>query len=157
MSAKAEALAALDDAYRRFRAGIADLDDAAFAETWLGSWNLSQLLAHMAGWYREMAAAFERVARGERPAPPGVDYSDPEPWNQRFAASALPGRAALADWEAAYSAYRTAAEALPDDLYGTDPATGRPRIGNRLLQGAGIGHFEEHQAELDAWLASRRR
>jgi hypothetical protein len=157
MSAKADALAALDDAYRRFRAGIADLDEAAFAETWLGSWNLSQLLAHMAGWYREMAAAFERVARGERPAPPGVDYSDPEPWNQRFAASALPGRAALADWEAAYAAYRAAAEALPDDLYGTDPATGRPRIGNRLLQGAGIGHFEEHQAGLDAWLASRRR
>ncbi|MEJ5220978.1 MAG: hypothetical protein WHT63_03100, partial [Tepidiforma sp.] len=62
MSSKSEALAALDDGYRRFRAGIADLDDAAYAETWLGTWNLSQLLAHMAGWYREMTDALERVA-----------------------------------------------------------------------------------------------
>jgi len=157
MSAKSDALATLDEGYRRFRAGIAGLDDAAFAETWLGTWNLSQLLAHMAGWYREIAGAFERVARGERPTPPGVDYSDPEPWNQRFAAAAFPGRAALEAWDAAYAAYRAAAEELPEELYGNDPETGRPRIGNRLLQGAGIGHFEEHQGELDAWLAARRR
>ncbi|GIW12918.1 MAG: hypothetical protein KatS3mg062_0357 [Tepidiforma sp.] len=155
MSDKAQALAALDAAHDRFRAAIAGLGDDAFSETWLGTWNLSQLLAHMAGWYREMAGAFERVARGERPAPPGVDYSDPEPWNERFAAAAVPGRAALDDWDSAFAQYRAAAEALPEELYGIDPASGRPRIGNRLLQGAGIGHFEEHQHELEAWLASR--
>jgi hypothetical protein len=156
MTSKEEALAQLEEGYRRFRAGIAGLDDAAYGETWLGSWNLSQLLAHMSGWFREMTAAFERVARGERPTPEGVDYSDPEPWNARFAAHALPGRAALADWDAAFAAYRQAAAALAADRFGVDPDSGRPRIGNRLLQGAGIGHFEEHQPELDAWLASHR-
>jgi hypothetical protein len=156
MTSKEEALAQLEEGYHRFRAGIADLDDAAYGETWLGSWNLSQVLAHMAGWFREMTGAFERVARGERPTPEGVDYSDPEPWNARFAAQALPGRAALADWDAAFASYRQAAAALAADRFGVDPESGRPRIGNRLLQGAGIGHFEEHQPELDAWLASRR-
>ncbi|WP_322795021.1 maleylpyruvate isomerase N-terminal domain-containing protein [Tepidiforma sp.] len=157
MTDKQQMLEALDAGYRRFRESIANLDDAAFQEVWLGSWDLSRLLAHMAGWYREMAGALERVARGERPAPEGVDYSDVEAWNARFAAAALSGRAALADWDEAFRAYRAAAEALPDHLYGVDPASGRPRIGNRLLQGAGIGHFEEHQPELEAWLARRGR
>lgn len=150
-------LEALDAGYRRFREPIAGLDDAAFQEVWLGTWDLSRLLAHMAGWYREMAGALQRVARGERPAPEGVDYSDVETWNARFAAAALPGRAALADWDEAYRAYRAAADALPEQLYGIDPSSGRPRIGNRLLQGAGIGHFEEHQPELETWLANRGR
>ncbi|MBE0607887.1 MAG: hypothetical protein IH609_00765, partial [Dehalococcoidia bacterium] len=75
MATKAEALAALDSGYQKFRAPLAALDDAAYAEPWLGTWNLSQCLAHMEGWYREMTAAIERVGRGERPTPEGVDYS----------------------------------------------------------------------------------
>ena len=73
MATKDEALAALDEGYRQFREPIAALDDAAYGEPWLGTWNLSECLAHMAGWYREMAGAIERVGRGERPAPDGVD------------------------------------------------------------------------------------
>jgi hypothetical protein len=110
----------------------------------------------MAGWYREMTAAFDRLARGEAPVPAGVNYNETETWNQKFAAQAKEGREALADWETAYAAYREAAAALSDDFYGVDPEKGRPRIGNRLLQGAGIGHFEEHQPELESWLAGRR-
>jgi hypothetical protein len=155
MSDKQDAIAQLDAARDQFRAGIAGLPDEAYGETWLGTWNLSQVLAHMAGWWREMSGGFGRVARGERPAPEGVDYSDPQPWNDRFSAAAKPGKAALDDWDAAYAEYRGAAEALDEGLYGVDPEKGRPRIGNRLLQGAGIHHFEEHQPELDAWLASR--
>jgi hypothetical protein len=156
MASKSEALAELDAGYARFRAPIADLDEAAFSETWLGTWNLSKCLAHMAGWYREMTAAIDRLARGEAPVPAGTDYTDTETWNARFSADAKPGREALADWETAYTAYREAAGALPDNLYGIDPEKNRPRIGNRLLQGAGIGHFEEHQPELERWLAGRR-
>lgn len=153
MSDKSEAIAELQAAHDRFRGGIAGLPDARFDETWLGTWNLSQLLAHMSGWYGEMTGAFERVARGERPTPEGVDYNDTDTWNATFARDAKPGRAALADWDAAYDRYLAAARALDDSQYGVDPEKGRPRIGNRLLQGAGIGHFEEHQGELDAWLA----
>ncbi|HKS91405.1 MAG TPA: maleylpyruvate isomerase N-terminal domain-containing protein [Tepidiformaceae bacterium] len=156
MSDKSEAIAELDAAHDRFRGEIADLPDAAYSETWLGTWDLSQVLAHMSGWWREMSGGFARVARGERPAPEGVDYSDPQPWNDRFSAVAKPGKAALNDWDAAYSEYRGAAEALDETFYGVDPEKGRPRIGNRLLTGAGIGHFEEHQPQLDAWLSSRK-
>ena len=156
MVSKSEALAELDSGYTNFRTLIADLDDDAFAETWLGSWNLSQCLAHMAGWYREMTGAIDRVAAGEPPAPPGTNYNDTETWNTRFAAHAKPGREALADWETAYAAYREAAGALSDDLYGFDAEKNRPRIGHRLLPAAGIGHFEEHQPELERWLASRK-
>jgi Mycothiol maleylpyruvate isomerase N-terminal domain len=154
---KQDAIAKLETRYEAFRLGIADLPDAAFRETWLGTWNLSQLLAHMCGWYGEMGGAIGRVARGEPPTPAGVDYSDSDTWNARFAHDAKPGRAALAAWDAAFTAYRDAAAALPDALFGMDPEKGRPRIGNRLLQVAGIGHFEEHQPELDRWLASRRK
>jgi hypothetical protein len=156
MSDKEEAIAELQAAHDRFRSSIAGLPDEAYAETWLGTWNLSQLLAHMSGWYREMQGGFERAGRGERPTPEGVDYSDPQPWNDRFAADAKPGKAALADWDAAYDEYRSAAEALDGSLYGVDPEKGRPRIGNRLLQASGINHFEEHQSQLDGWLASRK-
>ena len=155
MANKQEALAQLDAGYTQFRARVQDLPDQAYEEQWLGEWNLSQVLAHMAGWFREMTGAMKRVGRGERPAPEGVDYSDPQPWNEGFAKEAKPGRQALADWEAAFIAYRAAAVELGDDKYGVDPEKGRPLIGNRLLEASGIGHFEEHQGDLDEWLKSR--
>ena len=93
--------------------------------------------------------------RGERPTPEGVDYSDADAWNEKFALQAKPGHAALDAWDAAYRAYCTAAGALPENLYGEDPEKGRPLIGNRLLQAAGIHHFEEHRPDLEKWLRSR--
>ncbi len=157
MSDKATAIHELEEGYRQFRTPLEPLADADFDEVWLGTWNLSQLLAHMAGWYREMAGAFGRVAAGERPAPAGVDYSEPDAWNARFAAQAKPGRAALGDFDDAYATYLNAANGLADDFYGVDPEKGRPRIGNRLLQASGTGHFEEHQGELEEWLKARHR
>lgn len=155
MATKAEALADLQSRYDAFRAGIAELPAPAYAETWLGSWNLSQVLTHMSGWFREMAGAIGRVHAGQPPTPAGVDYGDSDAWNAKFTEHTIPGPAALVEWDAAYTAYRDAAAALDADLFGIDAEKARPKIGNRLLQGAGIGHFEEHQPELDAWLASR--
>lgn len=155
MADKSEALATLEARHDAFRAAIADLPEEAFSETWLGRWNLSHVLAHMTGWFGEMTGAFQRVGRGERPAPEGVDYGDSDAWNAKFEVDAKPGREALHAFDAAYAAYRDAASALPEDQFGVDTEKGRPKIGNRLLQGAGIGHFEEHQPELDAWLRSR--
>ncbi len=156
MTAKSGLLAELQSGYESFRGAIAALPADAYNERWLGDWNLSQLLAHMGGWWREMAGSLERVARGERPTPEGVDYSDADAWNARFAARAKAGAAALADWDDGFAAYRAAAEALPEDLYGVDPEKDRPRIGNRLLAGPGIHHFEEHREQIQGWLASRK-
>jgi mycothiol maleylpyruvate isomerase-like protein len=155
VSAKSDAIGELQTRHDAFRNRIAGLPADAYDEVWLGTWNLSQLLAHMEGWFGEMTGAIGRVAKGERPTPEGVDYSDADSWNVKFAANAKAGTAALAAWDSAYEGYRAAAEALPDDQYGVDPERGRPKIGNRLLQGAGIGHFEEHQGDLDAWLDAR--
>lgn len=155
MTDKPDALAELGARYSAFRARIADLPDAAYSETWLGDWNLSQLLAHMAGWYREISGAIARVSRGEAPAPAGVNYSDADSWNVKFASDARTGKAALVDWDEAFAGYREAAAMLDDSYYGIDPAKNRPRIGNRLLDGAGIHHFDEHQQQLESWLASR--
>ncbi len=155
MPNKETAIGALEQEYIAFRELIVGLPDDAYREVMLGTWDVDHLLAHMAGWYREMAGAFGRVARGERPAPEGVDYSNADAWNEKFAASPGHGTAALDDFDAAFHQYYAAAQVLPAELYGDDPASGRPRIGNRLLQGAGIGHFQEHRPEVEAWLASR--
>lgn len=155
MSDKQSAIHDLELGYQEFRTPLERLEDRDFEEVWLGSWNLSQLLAHMAGWYREMTPAFARVAAGERPTPPGVDYSDSDAWNARFEKLAKAGKAALSDFDEAYRGYLAAAKALPEAFFGVDPEKGRPKIGNRLLQASGTGHFEEHQGQLDEWLKSR--
>jgi hypothetical protein len=66
------------------------------------------------------------------------------------------GAEALQDFLDAYAADRAAAGTLDENLFGVDPDKGRPRIGSRLLQGVGLGHFEEHQDELAHWVRSRR-
>jgi len=154
---KDEEIRALEEAYVAFRDRIAALPGDAYAEVRLGEWTPAQLLAHMAGWCRQMTIALERVRRGERPAPEGVDWSDVEAWNRRFAAEAKPGRAALDDWDAAFHEYLAAAKAAPTELFGTDPERNRPRIASRLVQSAGTGHFAEHLPELEAWLTARAR
>lgn len=146
----------LELGYQEFRGPIERLDEKDFSEVWLGDWSLEHLLAHMAGWYREMTPAIQRAGRGERPTPEGVDYSDADGWNSKFAQQAKQGKAALKDFDAAYQAYLEAGKALPDNLFGTDPERGRPLIGNRLLQASGIGHFKEHQEQLDHWLKGRK-
>lgn len=156
MTDKAEAIVELQQAHDRFRDRIVDLPDSAYRESFLGTWNLSQVLTHMAGWYGEITPGFSRVARGERPTPEGVDYSDADAWNARFCASPVAGKAALASFDAAYAEYLAAARALDASFYGVDAERGRPKIGNRLLQGAGVHHFEEHGPEVEAWLHARR-
>ena len=156
MTDKNTAIHDLELGYQEFRGPIERLDEADYSEVWLGEWSVQELLAHMAGWFREMTGAVQRAGRGERPTPEGVDYSNSDEWNAKFAGNAKKGKAALKDFDAAYADYLAAAKALPENMFGTDPEKGRPLIGNRLLQGAGIGHFEEHQGQLDAWLKGRK-
>ena len=154
MSDKAAVIGELEQRYNDFRGKIAALPEEAWSESMLGTWNLSQLLAHMGGWFKEMTEAMERVGRGERPVPEGVDYSNADSWNARFAATASPGKHALAVFDYRFQHYVDAANALPDDKFGAN-AEGKPNIGNRLLDASGIHHFAEHGPQLDAWIASR--
>ena len=155
MADKSESLATLESKYAEFREKISGLPSKAYDEVWLGEWNLAQLLGHMAGWFGEMTAGLKRVANGERPTPEGVDYSDNDAWNAKFAAAASPGTAALADFDRAYTSYRDAAKELPEDKFGVDPQSGKPRIGVRLLDASGIHHFDEHRPQIEEWLGKR--
>lgn len=155
MPDKAESLATLEAKYQEFRERISGLPARAYDEVWLGEWNLAQLLGHMSGWFGEMTAGLKRVANGERPTPEGVDYSDADAWNAKFAATAARGTAALSDFDAAYTAYRDAAKELAEEKFATDPQSGKPGIGARLLSGAGIHHFDEHRPQVEDWLSKR--
>jgi len=93
----------------------------------------------------------ERMARGERPTPEGVDYSDADGWNARFTAAMKPQNAAtvIADLRQSQMNYMRAARAIPDDRYGEGKTV------NRLLEASGYGHYDEHLPPLEQFKASR--
>lgn len=155
MSDKATTIAELESAYAKFRQTIDTVPDIAWEETMLGQWKLNHLLAHMAGWAKEMTRSIQRVGAGQPPTPEGVSYANADIWNAKFASTASPGKYSIVSFEHAFSRYIDAAKGLNDDLFGQN-AEGKPKIGNRLLTNAGIGHFKEHQEELNRWLASRK-
>src|SRR2546422_3823925 len=65
-------------------ASVDGLSDEQMTLVWFGDWGVRDILAHIAGWHREMSGTFERIARGERPVPEGVDYSAADAFNARF-------------------------------------------------------------------------
>ncbi|HWO93620.1 MAG TPA: ClbS/DfsB family four-helix bundle protein [Dehalococcoidia bacterium] len=147
---KAEALAELDDGYEKLRRAIMGLTDAQRNETWLGSWSVREMLAHVNGWHEEMTAALQRLARGERPTPEGVDYGDADAWNARF----VEGRqgASVQDeidrFDRTHHAFRAAADAVPEDRFGEGKTV------NRLVENTGARHYREHLEQLEQWIVT---
>ena len=85
MPTKAEEITAMDAAFKRLIDIVRPIDDAH--GTWKeahGTWSVVNLLQHMDGWLREMTPALQRLARGERPTPEGIDYSNFDAWNAKF-------------------------------------------------------------------------
>ena len=82
---KAEVLQNVETESQKLQEAVKGLDNDQMAEAWLDSWSAKDILAHVLGWEREMIVFLERMARGERPTPEGVDYSDPNAWNAKFA------------------------------------------------------------------------
>ncbi len=154
MTDKQATLKTLDDEYRNLRTLIDDLTPDQLARVWFGTWSAKDIVAHVAGWEREMTGALERMARGERPAPEGVDYSDSDAWNAKFAgaARAIDARTVLASWQQTHMNYVKAAQALPDDRFGE--SDGKPKTASRLIETSGFGHYREHAAQVRDW---RRR
>lgn len=151
MPDKAATLKTLDDEYRNLHEAFAGLDEDQLERIWFGQWSVRDIVAHVAGWEREMTAALQRMARGERPTPEGTDYSDSDGWNARFAATArsIAPRTVIAAGEQTHMTYVNAAKALPDDRFGeTD---GKPKTANRLLETSGFGHYREHAAQIRDW------
>jgi len=83
MDARQAIIQTTEQEYARLRAAVHGLDEAALSEVWLGTWGVRQIVAHIAGWHREMMPALARLARGE-PAYADGTYDDFDRWNARF-------------------------------------------------------------------------
>ncbi len=150
MPSKTDEIARIDAARDRFLAVVRPVDDAH--GTWqgaFGTWSLVNVLQHLGGWFNEMTPALERLARGERPTPDGVDYSNDELWNAKFVevAGEQSMAEAIASLESSLAAFRAAVESVPDERFGDN------KTANRLVDGVVIRHFDEHAEEITEWLA----
>jgi hypothetical protein len=147
MSDKAATLKLVDEEYQNLRKAIDGLDAAALQRVWFGQWSVKDIIAHVRGWQKEMTGALQRLARGEKPTPEGVDYSDADAWNAKFALvmkQQLPNTV-IADWGQVYQVYMKAARAVADDRFGEGKTV------NRVLEASGYGHFREHAAQIREW------
>jgi hypothetical protein len=99
-----------------------------------------------------MTGALERMGRGERPTPEGVDYSDADAWNAKFAAAMTAQNAStvMADLQQSFANYLKAAKALPDDRFGEGKTV------NKLLDASGSGHYKEHLPALKEFAAKAK-
>lgn len=143
---KQTALAELQSGFDAVLAAVDGADESAMSRIVLGDWNAKDILAHIAGWQVQMTGAMERMARGERPTPEGVDYSDSDAWNARFSGAmrAQSATTVVAELKQSYSNYLRAAQAIPDDRWGEGKTI------NRLLETSGTGHYKEHLETLQA-------
>jgi len=141
---KRATIAELESAFERLLGAVTALDERAMSRVADGTWSAKEILAHISGWHVEMTRAMERMARGERPTPDGVDYGDADAWNARFAAGARAQNAPtiVAALRQSFANYVRAARALPEDRFGEGKTV------NRLLETSGYGHYSEHLAAL---------
>ena len=142
-----ELLQALDAEFASLLSTLEGLGEEAATRVWYGDWSVRDILAHISGWHREMAQAFERIARGERPVPEGVDYGDPNPWNAGFAKASVDTRFAdmVQELKASKTAFVRAAEQVPTDRFEEG------RAAYRILHASGIDHYREHAPEIREW------
>ena len=149
---KDDLLRQAEDDFAALRRGLVGLDDEAMRRPWLGVWGVREILAHIAGWHREMTPVLERLARGERPIPEGVSYEDFDGWNARHVSA----RRGLT-----VAGIRAGARDVPPRVPRRRPR--RPRVPVRAGQNRDAHRGSERPASLpgargpDPHLASRRR
>ena len=111
---KASTLKRVQSGFDELLAAIDKLDDDAMSRRFYGDWAVKDILAHIAGWQTQMTGAMERMARGEKPTPEGVDYRDSDAWNARFAGAmrAQSAETVVAELRQSYGNYMRAAQAI---------------------------------------------
>jgi len=137
----------LDAAFAELKATTAGLDEAATTTVMQGRWAVKEILAHIAGWHREMTPALRRLPGGEKAIPEGADYSDFDVWNARFveARRGMTPAQVEAELEESFAAFRAALLAVPE-------ARRQPgRTAGRIAHEAGIDHYRHHAAQIRGW------
>ena len=148
MSTRDDLIQQLDAAYADYHSVVAGLTEKQFENKWLdGQWGVREITAHITGWLGQLASGLERMSRGEKPAPEGVDWSDSDSWNARFAdhARGKKHEQILHELEHGLASFKAAALKLSEDRYGEG------KTANRLFDGAGIVHFKEHADMVREW------
>ena len=143
----ARLVAELDAAFAELKATVAGLDDAARTTVMQGRWAVKDILAHIAGWHREMTPALERLARGEKAIPDGADYRDFDAWNARFveARRGMTPAQVEAELDESFAAFRAALLAVPE-------ARRQPgRTAGKIANEAGFEHYRHHAAQIRRW------
>ena len=141
----------LNGEYENFFGVLMTLSDGDKTEIMLGTWAIRDVVVHVGAWLREMTGALERLARGERPTPEGVDYGDFDAWNARWVAESK-GKSVgqvEAELHAAKEDFVGAMRALPDDRF----AEGKTAW--RMVHTSGIDHFKEHAAQMWRWKSQK--
>lgn len=140
-------LADLEAAFAELQLAIDGLTHQQKLQRWFGEWCVYDICSHIIGWHHEMDNALERIARGERPVPEGVDYSDADAWNARFIETWVQssGTAVLQELETSKGLFVTAARLVPEDKF----EDGRAAF--RILHATAIDHYREHAAAIREW------
>jgi hypothetical protein len=148
MGTRHDIIQTTEQEYVTLRAAVDGLDEAQMREPWLGTWGVRQIVAHIAGWHREMMPALARVARGEPPYAEGA-YDDFDRWNARFvdARKDVASADLLREMDRSHRDFVSAVEQLSDEqLVAGSAARG-------LVDGIGAAHYREHAAQIADWRA----
>jgi hypothetical protein len=148
MTTRDELIQRLDTAYADYRSAIDGLDERQFDQKWLdGGWGVREITAHITGWLGTLAGGLERMSRGERPAPEGENWTEPDPYNAKFAEHAKGKQQdqIMHELERGMESFKKAAMMVPEDRYGEG------KTANRIFDGAGIEHFKEHADMVREW------
>jgi hypothetical protein len=147
MPSKAELLKDLDIAFSELESAIEGLTHAQKLQKWYGDWCVYDICSHIIGWHHEMDDALERLARGEKPVPEGVDYNDSDSWNKRFVDTWIQssGEAVLEELVASKNMFASAASLVPEEKF----AEGKTAA--RILTTTGTNHYREHAPAIQEW------
>jgi hypothetical protein len=145
MTTRQQLISQLDSAYQQFRSAAEKLEERQFEHKFIdGKWGAREIVAHIAGWHGEMGGGLERMSRGEKPQPEGANWNDFDSTNATFAEHAK-GKTkdqVLHELDAAVNHFKEAAMKLPEDRFGEG------KTANKMFEGAGIEHFQEHMEHL---------
>jgi uncharacterized protein (TIGR03083 family) len=155
VSDKESALKKVDEEAANLQKALEGLSNEQMEQPFLDGWSVRDLMGHILGWQRESTMMLERMARGERPAPEGTDYSKPDEWNAKFAlaVAGVNPNTVIASWRQANGNFVRAAQAMPEDRFKAKD-DGTPSTASRILEGNGYGHFREHIEHIQTWRKS---
>ena len=140
-------LSDLEKSFADLQGATDGLTHEQLVRTFEGEWSVRDMLGHIIGWHHEMDEALERIARGERPVPEGVDYGDSDAWNARFVdtwRNASP-EAVVAELAASKNLFVEAARLVPDEKFEEG------RAAYRIVTTTGTSHYAEHAPVIRAW------